>query len=84
MGRGGTASTANGSNGGDTFWEDGSALKAEGGKGGLAAQTGGSGGLASNSVGDVVYDGGTGANGSGTNGGGGGGVRDQPEQVTQV
>ena len=74
VGRGGTASTGNGSNGGDTFWEDGSALKAEGGKGGLANKTGGAGGLAANSVGDVAYNGGSGATGAGAVGGGGGGA----------
>lgn len=62
-----------GSDGGDTYWGNGSELLAAGGKGGSGTTIGGAGGLSADSVGEGKYDGGNGANGSGTVGGGGGG-----------
>lgn len=68
-----------GQNGGDTFWDSGSLVKAVGGKGafGVVGSTliGGAGGLAGDCIGDVAFSGGTGGNGDsgGTLAGGGGG-----------
>lgn len=57
---------------GSTWFKDPTFLAAENGKNGSGA-TAGSGGLAANSVGDVTYDGGSGANGVSNSSGGGGG-----------
>lgn len=69
-------STGNGPNGNPSYWEDGTQLYADYGRGGAnVLNSGGSGGLASNSIGQVTYSGGNGGGGivgSQTSGGGGG------------
>jgi hypothetical protein len=62
-------------NGGDSYFNDTTTVKAAGGTGapGLNAIPGGSGGLIADCVGDVVYKGGNGGNSPSTNSGAGGG-----------
>lgn len=73
IGAGGVGGTGNGPNGADTLWADGSALKAAGGKGGASTTTKGLGATTADSVGDIKFKGGDGADGASTIGGGGGG-----------
>jgi hypothetical protein len=76
-GAGGTSSI-NGADGGDTWFDTSSNVKAVGGKGGTSAtldddEAGGAGGTAASSVGTTKYSGGAGADGvSGSHSGGGG------------
>ena len=64
----------NGTDGNDSYWNDGSQVKAAGGKGGASTTTKGLGGSTSDSVGTTKYGGGDGADGGSTSGGGGGGA----------
>lgn len=69
-----TGGTGDGPNGNLSQWEDGSQVKAAGGKGGLSTTDGGLGGAEADSAGEVVFKGGNGGNGSTVSGGGGGGA----------
>lgn len=75
VGTGGTATTGNGNAGNDSYWGDGSVLKAKGGAGGLSYANGGTGGQGSTTggLGTTVYKGGNGANYALNIAGGGGG-----------
>ena len=79
-GAGGPAGDNDGSNGGNSYFDDGSTVLATGGLGGEGgiSGSGGSGGASGTSAGTTVYSGGDGAAGTGgsdsTSGGGGGGA----------
>lgn len=66
--------TGNGPDGNPTFWNDGSQVKATGGKGGASTTTKGLGGAVVDSVGTTIFKGGDGADGGTLSGGGGGGA----------